>query len=119
MEPVINAEFEILAAIDSLPRESVFIDSKYKFIWKIQDSTQKLTSTGQVYGYTVNARTIHSSEMLYSLKLFTEPFVAINYRGVERSEGGVTQQYWPDSKDVPNSFTLPEYDENLYNQEES
>jgi hypothetical protein len=115
--PVINAEFELIGSVDSVPRESIFQDTKYFYMWKVIDSTAKITSLGQVFGFTINARTLHNGEPQYSLKLPGDA-LRYNYRGLEAVEGGISQQYWPDSKDIPNSLTFPETDEGyLYNTE--
>ena len=118
-QPVITAEFEVMAQLDSLPRESIFVDTKYHMVWKIVDSLAKFTSTGQMFAFTINARSVHTSEMAYALKLLTEPSVTVNYRGLERTEGNLYQEYWPDSINVPNSMTFPEENADLYPTEES
>jgi len=108
-QPVINAEFELAGGVNDIGRESVFIDSKYNYAWKVTDTTQKATASGQVFGYTINARTVHPSEMLYALRFTSTEFTARPYRGPERSQGGIVEQYWPESIDEPNHFVLPAY----------
>jgi hypothetical protein len=107
-QPTITCEFEILAALDELPRESVFIDSKFNYVWKVLDSTPKMTSKGQIFGFTINARNVHNSEMLFALKITNDPLVEINYRGIETSEGGLNSSYEPDNSGVIDDFVLPE-----------
>jgi hypothetical protein len=114
LDPDLTIDWEMLAGANDIPRESVFQDSKFRLLWKIMDITPKVTSTGQVFMYTVSARNVKQGEQLLALTLLLDPFVEVNYRGLERTQGGITQEYWPESEDVPNDFILPQDDENQY-----
>ena len=88
-QPLITTEFEILADIDDIPRESVFQDAKFKYLWKVIDVTPKMTALGQVFSLNLTARRIQQSELLYALKVIFDPLVTVNYRGLELEEGGL------------------------------
>jgi hypothetical protein len=88
-EPIINTEFEILAGVIDIPRESVFQDSKFKYLWKVLDVTPKMTAQGQIFSYNLNARMVHRSETLYALRVIFDPQINVHYRGLEIEEGGL------------------------------
>lgn len=117
-QPTLTAEMEILAAIDEIPRESIIQDSKLKQLWKVLDSTPKMTASGQIFGFDLNVRNVHNNEPYYALRIITDPLVSINYRGIERVEGGLTEEYWPESEAVQEGFTMPASDGDSYSEPE-
>ncbi len=69
LEPLINTNFELLASLPNLPRESIMQDSRTNLLWKVTQVTAKITSSGQVFGYDVDVRKVNTSEALYRLVL--------------------------------------------------
>jgi hypothetical protein len=69
LEALINTNFELLAAVPSLPRESIMQDSRTNLLWKVTETTEKITARGQVFGFDVSVRKIATSEALYRLLL--------------------------------------------------
>ena len=97
LEPLIQTEFEVLAAVPDLSRESVFQDTKYKYLWKVLDVTPKTTSRGQVFAYSINARMVHRSEMAFAMAIILQPNLTVNFRGLELTEGGLVANDYPNT----------------------
>lgn len=87
-QAIIRTTFEVAASIVKIPRESLFYDSKYKQIWKVLTVTPKVTATGQVFAYDLEARMVQRQEALYVICTAFQPFITLAYRGLEDVQGG-------------------------------
>lgn len=104
-DAIVNTQFEIAPTIAHLPRESVFMDSKYGLMWKVVDVVQNSTSKSQIFGYQVTCRLVQRHEQLYQLHdLYVEtppyllsgdnstqapmyPYSNIPYAGLQKIQG--------------------------------
>ena len=112
LEPLITTEFEILSSVPEIPRESVFQDSKFKMLWRVLESSPKMTASGQVFSFMVNVRSVHRSDYLYVLKVLFDAQVAYNYRGIEIEQGGLEELETPIYNDDSLTFTLNTFNGN-------
>jgi hypothetical protein len=69
LEPLINTNFELLADIPDIPRQTIMQDSRTNLLWSVGSVTPKITAAGQVFGFDVDVRKIASSEAFYRLLL--------------------------------------------------
>lgn len=73
--------------VPHLPRESVFYDSKYGYLWKVLSVEQEKTTNGQIFGYNVSARIVQIMEKFYPLKTSLQKTTDLAFRGMEAFQG--------------------------------
>ena len=86
-EALRTTKIELAGDISYIGREDVIGEGKNGLLWKVVSITPHMTSDRQIFKNEIELRMIHPSENLYCLKLINEPFVTLNYRGLEQKQG--------------------------------
>ena len=73
-----------------IERESIISDSKNNLLWKVVAVTPHYTAERQIFKTVIELRMIQQSETLYCLNLINNPFIVLNYRGLEQKQGLLT-----------------------------
>jgi len=100
--PITNTEnFELFEALQTtslelagdvayLDRECVIGEPKNGNLWKITSITPHMDSNRQIFRNELELRMIQKSENLYCLNLINNPYLILNYRGLEQKQNMLT-----------------------------
>lgn len=100
--PITNTEnFELFEALQTtslelagdvayLDRECCIGEPKTGNIWKVVSLTPHMTSDRQIFKTELELRMVQKSENLYLLNLINQPYLILNYRGLEQKQDMLT-----------------------------
>lgn len=89
-EALMTTKLELAGDVSYIGREDVICEGKNGQLWKVISVTPHMTSDRQIFKNELELRMVQPSENLYCLKLINEPFVTLNYRGLEKKQNMVT-----------------------------
>lgn len=89
-EALRTTNLELAGDANYLNRESVICEKKQGKLWKIISLTPHMDSERQIFKNELSLRMVQESENLYLLKLINEPYILLNYRGLEQKQDMLT-----------------------------
>lgn len=85
-EALQTTELELAGNISGIDREAIFLDPKNHKLWKVVSITPHLTEAKQIFKNELSLRMVQPSENAYLLFLLDNPYVILNYRGLEQKQ---------------------------------
>lgn len=89
-EALRTCSLELAGDAAYIDRECCIHEPKNGLLWKVVSVTPHMTSDRQIFKQELELRMIQPSENLYCLSLLNEPYMVLNYRGLEQKQDMLT-----------------------------